>query len=330
MKYDLVTIGGAVEDITFYTPEARIIDNQQEVLTQKLLAVEYGAKIRVSAVKSTFGGGAANVAVAATWMGLKTACVCAVGDDERGKRILKNLRDNGVSAAFAQEYRGEMSTFSFVLIGPGNEHTIFSHDGAKNRLQVSKSDLERIETEQIHLTSLSGKWRDVLKNVFALADRYRVSWNPGHVQLTEGAPLVRRYLKRTDVIILNKDEAAELVASDVKVMGGKRESADFLNSERNLLEAIHAYGPRIVVITNGKAGADAYDGRRLYHCDIISDKRRADTTGIGDAFGAGFICGLRLYGGNIDRALRLGMRNAGSVVTKHGAQNGLIKLKGKK
>lgn len=326
MKYDLVTIGGAVEDITFYTPEARIIDNKQEVLCQKLLAFEYGAKIRVNAVKASFGGGAANVAVAAARMGLKAACICAVGDDERGGRILKNLRDNGVSAVFAQQYRGETSTFSFVLIGPGNEHTIFSHDGAKSRLRVTKSDLETIDAEMVHITSLGGKWREVLKNVFANAHRYRITWNPGQAQLTEGAPLVRRYLKHTHVVLLNKDEAAELVANDIGIMRDKRESATFLNSEKNLLEAVRSYGPEIVVITNGKKGADAYDGTRFYHCDILSDKRRVDTTGIGDAFGAGFIGGLRLHNNDIDRALRLGMRNAASVITKHGAQNGLIKL----
>jgi len=329
MKYDITTLGGAVEDITFYTPEARVIDNHQEVLCQKLLAFEYGAKIRVNAVKATFGGGAANVAVAGERMGLKTACICAVGDDERGTRILKNLHANGVATAWAQEYKGEQSTFSFVLVGPGNKHTIFSYNGAKTRLRVTKTDLAKIDTVFLHITSLSGKWRDVLKNVFAQANRYRISWNPGHVQLTDEPQLVRHYLKHTEVVLLNKDEAAELVASDTTLMRGKVKNAAFLDKIKNLVTAIHSYGPKIVVITHGKTGADAYDGVRLYHADILPEKKRVDTTGIGDAFGAGFISGLRLYDYDIERALQLGMRNAASVITKHGAQNGLLKLRKK-
>lgn len=330
MKYDIVTVGGAVEDVTFYTPEARVIDNQQEVLCQKLIAFEYGAKLRVNAAKSSFGGGAANVAVAASRLGLRAACLCAVGDDERGARIIKNLRDNKVDTALVQSYRGKPSTFSFVLVGPGNEHTIFSYDGVKSKLRVSKSALQKIDTNFVHVTSLSGKWRDSLKNIFAAADNYRVSWNPGHVQLTEGPHLVRRYLKDADVVLLNKDEAAELVASDTAVMRGKTHNAAFLDKVKNLLTAIHDYGPVVVVITNGKQGAEAYDGLRFYHADILSEKKRVDTTGIGDAFGAGFVSGLQLYENDVDRALHLGMRNAASVITKHGAQNGLVRLRRRK
>jgi len=41
MKYDIITIGGATEDITFYTKEGVLIDNKKDVLRQKLLAFEY-------------------------------------------------------------------------------------------------------------------------------------------------------------------------------------------------------------------------------------------------------------------------------------------------
>jgi len=47
MKYQIITIGGATRDITFFTKEGILIDNHRDVLRQKLLAFEYGAKIRV-------------------------------------------------------------------------------------------------------------------------------------------------------------------------------------------------------------------------------------------------------------------------------------------
>lgn len=327
MSHDIVTIGGAVEDITFYTPEARIIDNEQEVLCQRLIAFEYGAKMRVNAVKSTFGGGAANVAVGCARLGLRAACMCVVGNDERGERIIHNLANQKVDTSYIQTYHKEPSTFSFVIVGPGHEHTIFSYNGAKSHLKITKASMQKLATKWIYVTSLSGKWRDGLRAIFTHPDRYRIAWNPGHVQLTEGAALVRRYLRHTGVVILNKDEAAELVASDAAIMKDKKKNAAYLNNVKNLLKALHSYGVSIAVITNGKKGADAYDGTAFYHADILSDKKRMDTTGIGDAFGAGFVSGLWAYGNDIDRSLQLAMHNAASVITKHGAQNGLLRKK---
>ena len=119
----------------------------------------------------------------------------------------------------------------------------------------------------------------------------------------------------------NKDEAIELVISNPKY---RNKDNRFLNNIKNLLKAIHAYGPKIVVVTNGQHGADAYDGETFYHQDILKEKKRLDTTGVGDAFGSTFTAGLKLYEGDIQKAMRLSVKNTASVIAKQGAQNGLI------
>ena len=53
MKYDIIAIGGAVEDITFYTNEGVLLDNQKNLFKQKLLAFEYGAKIKIDNIAKT-------------------------------------------------------------------------------------------------------------------------------------------------------------------------------------------------------------------------------------------------------------------------------------
>ena len=117
MKYDIITIGGAVEDITFYTNEGMVIDNSQDILRQRLLAFEYGAKIRVKDAHSTFGGGATNVSVSASRLGFNTACFCAVGDDDRGKKIIENLKNYKVDTRFIQKIKHEKE-FMFNLQSP--------------------------------------------------------------------------------------------------------------------------------------------------------------------------------------------------------------------
>ena len=39
MKYDVITIGGATEDITFYTKEGMLIANRKDISRQKLLEI---------------------------------------------------------------------------------------------------------------------------------------------------------------------------------------------------------------------------------------------------------------------------------------------------
>lgn len=326
MKYNVVTIGGAVEDITFYTKEGQIVDNRNDILRQRLLAFEYGAKIKIESAHSTFGGGATNVAVAAERLGLRAACICAVGDDERGKQIIKNLVKQNVDTHFIQKVKGKMSGFSFLLVGPENEHIIFPYRAANDDLMILKNFLKKVDSEWLYITSLSGEWKKVLKNIFRHSKKFKIAWNPGVVQLSEGQNTIRRYLRDVDVFNVNEDEATELVVFDKKVMRNRRENARFLSNVKNLLKIIKGYGPQIVVITRGKKGADAYDGKKFYHLNIRKEAKRVDTTGVGDAFGSSFVCGLKLFDDDIEKAMELGMRNTAFVIGQQGAQNGLIKL----
>ena len=124
-------------------------------------------------------------------------------------------------------------------------------------------------------------------------------------------------------MILNKDEAIELALSGIKL---GRKNPNHLNRPIYLLNILQEWGPKIVVITDGKKGAWAYDGKKIYYQKIFK-ARVADTTGVGDSFGSAFLAGLMAEKNNISRALKWGMINSASVLTKVGAQNGLLTRK---
>lgn len=322
MKYDIITIGGATEDITFYTNEGILINNKKDVLRQRLLAFEYGAKLQIDKAHSTFGGGAANTAVCFSRFGFNAASLVAVGDDNRGEMIIKNLEKFKVDISLVQKKEKIESGFSFLLVGPGNEHIVFSDRAANTKLEITDLEFLNLKnTNWIYMTSLSGKWRDVVKKVFSVKGA-KIAWNPGHIQLHSGIRAIGKYFSKLKVLIINKDEAIELVVSSKKTRDRK-----FLNNVNNLLKTIHGWGPEIVVITSGKDGADAYDGKKIYHQNVIKEKNRLDTTGVGDAFGASFISGLELYNRNIKKAMRLGIKNTASTISQQGAQNGLLSKK---
>ena len=324
MKYDVITIGGATEDITFYTDEGVLINNKKDLTKQKLLAFEYGAKVKIDKSFSGFGGGAANAAVGLSGFGFKTACLCAIGEDSRGQRILNNFQARGVDITLAQKVKNVETGFSFLLVGPANEHIVFSNRGANNELTINDFEIEILDqSEWIYLTSLSGEWENNLEKIFSVKNE-KIAWNPGHRQILTGVQGIGKYFKKTTCLIVNKDEAIELVMSDKKY---KNKSRVFLNKAKNLLLALSSYGPKIVLITGGRHGADAISEGKIYHQPIIKEKQRADTTGVGDAFGSAFIAGLELYKQDIRRSLILASRNAASVISIPGAQNGLLSKK---
>jgi sugar/nucleoside kinase (ribokinase family) len=83
-------------------------------------------------------------------------------------------------------------------------------------------------------------------------------------------------------------------------------------------------GPKVVVITDGPAGAYASDGMNQYFMPPYPDpKPPISRTGAGDAFSTGFFCGL-VYGLSIYDALRWAPIESMHVVQFFGAQTGLL------
>lgn len=322
MKYDFLTIGGATRDISFFTDEGVIVSNRRDVLRQQLLAFEVGAKIKVKQFHYSFGGGAANAAACLANFGLKTACLAAVGDDENGRWILRNLRQRKIATAPVQVVKGTESGSSFILIDPTGERIIFGQKGANEDLQIAADQTRLIgEAKNIYLSSLSGNWSANIRRIFrAVKEKEtKVFWNPAAAQYAGGADPIAAYLKKTAVLFLNDDEAIELVVASP---GYRHLRRPFLDEPANLARIIHGFGPEIVVITLGRKGVLVYDGQSLIRRPIIKTKRRLDTTGVGDVFNSSFAAGL--VSGGIERALDYGLRNAAAKIQHVGAQSGLI------
>ena len=133
IKNTVTTIGGATRDIMFYTDDMLLLDNKQDLLRQKLIAFEYGAKIYSKDVYFTYGGGGMNTAVNFAGLGIKTQTVLSVGDDLVGTEIFRYLKSKKVNTKFVQEHKKiRTGTSAIVNVGKYNEHVIFAYRGANN------------------------------------------------------------------------------------------------------------------------------------------------------------------------------------------------------
>lgn len=324
--YDFITIGGATRDVSFFTDQGVLFDNRRNILQQKVLAFESGAKIKVDKFYYSYGGGAANAAVCLSNLGLRAACLAPIGNDHDGELIAKNLRERGVGVDLLETVRGEESSSSFILIVPDGERIIFVQRGANTKMKISQPRLAALQkVSNVYIASLAGDWQNNLRRIFSAIghNSHHIFWNPGMTQYLGGVQPIAGFLKKVTVLSSNKDEALQLILAtpEYRRLGNK-----FLNREENLLKIMYGLGPKIVVLTLGKSGVMVYDGQKIYRRAIKKSEKQVDTTGIGDVFNSSFAAGLTLYQGNIDRALDLSLRNAAAKVAHLGAQNGLLRL----
>lgn len=322
MKFDFLTIGGLTEDIVFFSQEGLLIDNSGDLLRQKLLAFEHGAKINIEEVKMSFGGGAANSAVSLAKLNFRVACLGALGSDDRATRILDNLKQVKVDYQKVSLHKTCQSGFSFIL-NDRKDRIIFAYRGANELLRVEAQHKNIIKNSAwVYLTSLPNNYLSSLKNIFAYKNK--IAWNPGLKQLAGDIKKIKPFLEKTDILLLNKDEGLELIKKS-KLSQGL--SDDFLNNSKNLILLLKQLGPEKIVLTDGLKGAYFYDGENFYHQKIVKSKKNVDTTGVGDAFNSTVVGFLSKLAGDYTQAMFYGAKNAASLVSKVGAQNGLLTLK---
>lgn len=318
---DVLTIGGALRDITFATDQGKVIETPQDLTSQRLLAFEYGAKIRSENVRMNFGGGACNAAAVFAKLGLETAVISRVGNDGDGRSIIENLKSRGIGTDFMQTDESAESAFSFIVVDSagGGDRVAFSHRGALENLEVRAQDLRG--AKWLYMTGLGKDWKDNLAVVAAAVreNGIRLAWNPGVREIAGRRESLDTLLSETELFIVNKDEAIELVLGDA----GTVVPADELNDMNRLMEIIKDWGPKNVAITDGKKGAYLRTEEAAFSVSAFL-QTQTDTTGAGDAFGSGMVAGYILTG-KWDLALKYGILSSSGEVTEYGAESGIMR-----
>ncbi|MBU1037335.1 carbohydrate kinase family protein [Patescibacteria group bacterium] len=317
-KFDIVTIGGATLDIMFALKKVKLIKSKDSFSSQRWLVFPWGSKIVSQDVVYTCGGGAANTAVSFAKLGLKTAMLSSMGDDHSAQIILEKLKENKVDISLKQKVDNYTALSFIVTGGSKKEHVIFSHRSANDLLEVSQNKLKNIKSKWYYLSSLSGKkWKGNLNIIFAAVKTQgiKIAWNPGSIQLEAGYKNLKKFFPLCDVLLLNKSEAIQLVATS----GIKAKSFN------ELFKIILGWGCKIVAITQGEKGA--YVCSKEIACFRKSlPIRGINTTGAGDAFGSSLVGGLMIYKNDLKKALDLAIIRSSYVVRKIGAQKGLLTL----
>ncbi|HVI60964.1 MAG TPA: carbohydrate kinase family protein, partial [Candidatus Saccharimonadales bacterium] len=256
-------------------------------------------------------GNASNAAVAFARLGLNSSFVTNVGGDQAGRDMIAVLQREGVDHRFVRINPDKKSNFHFVLRRKAERTILIKHE----EYDYHWPSLKPAEMPRwVYFSSISEHalpYHDQVADWLEQNPDVKMAFQPGTFQMAAGAERLRRIYQRSEVLILNREEA-------VTVGGGNH---DDLN---DLFDRLHALGPKIVVITDGPAGAYASDGQRRLQMPPYPDPGPPiDRTGAGDAFASTFVAAM-IKGNTIEGALQWAPINSMSVVQKVGAQAGLL------
>lgn len=315
----VLCIGSVSKDLFFPTDEGVIMETPEDLRSQEKVAFELGGKFLCTDRAEAIGGVAANVAQGIVRMGHSAGVYGRIGNDELGSSIRHDLDAAGVDTSLLEgdiTCRTDLS--SIIVIRQTGDRIIFHNRDAADGLSIDPKHLNGFEW--FYISALNGQWKDNWHTLFRVARErgIHIVLNPGQHNLKEDARLILESLPHVSILFVNKDEALELLLS-----GGIEHDQERLKNEIVLTQLLHDFGPLVVAVTDGKRGAWVYDGQELWHGDVYEPHGLVDTTGAGDAFASGFFSAyLSHY--PLERALRYGLVNGGSVVGSYGACRGLL------
>lgn len=307
---DVVSVGDIVTDafIKLLDDEAVTYQNEQG----KWLAMPYGDKLQYDHAQVVEAvGNAANASVSFARLGLSSALMANVGGDQFGRDMIHALDKNDVDTRFMKIQPKKVSNYHYVLWYKEDRSILIKHE----EYDYHWPHFHPAEIPKwIYFSSISKHAADFHDEIGDWLEKHKevkLAFQPGTFQIQAGAKRLSQIYANTEVLIVNREEAAE-------VGGGNRDDI------QDLFNKLHQLGPKIVVVTDGPAGAYASDGQNRYKMPPYPDPAPPlERTGAGDAFASTFVAAL-IKGNTIEGALQWAPINSMNVVQHVGAREGLL------
>lgn len=230
-------------------------------------------KLRAEGIKQAGGGPAATGLVAAAKLGCSTAFAGVLADDAAGEFLYGDFAKYGVDTALLRMLSGYRSFTSTVLL---------SAETTSRTCVFDKGTLPPFALTDEHVAAISGA-----AMLMVDGNEMQAAVAAARIARANGVPVLY------DCGGLYEGVAELLALTDYMIPS--REFALAHTGKKTVSEAAKAlfetYEPRLVVVTEGKKGGTAYDGKELWEYPA-TPAVVVDSNGSGDVFHGAFAAGL--------------------------------------
>lgn len=251
------------------------------------------------------GGCAINVASTIHNLGGTPLIVSQVGDDQRGKTILRYLKEKGFSLEAIQVVRNQKTGYCLTIVENSGERTFLTEKGCESGFRtelVSKDWIEKISS--LYLTGyylLDPPYDvEIVQFIQRLKERsITILFDPGPLVDQINPRILRSMVQLADIITPNQEELEKI----------KR----LLGIQSSVYKWLLNNGVKWVIEKKGSQGIDVWISQGEKRSFPAYPVRSVDTSGAGDSFAGGLLFGLNQYG-DFEKAIDIA-RACGALTT---------------
>jgi sugar/nucleoside kinase (ribokinase family) len=313
-RYDVLGIGNAIVDVIARAEEDFLLEQGMRKGAMALIDEARAESIydAMGPAVEVSGGSAANTIVGVASLGGRGAFVGKVKDDILGRAFSHDIRAAGVTFGTPSASAGPSTGRCYVLVTPDGERTMNTYLGAAQDLHPADIDADAIAASAI--TYLEGYLWDPknAKDAFLKAAKIAHEAERTVALSLSDAFCVDRW--RDEFLQLMRSRTVDLIFANEGELQSLYQTGDFEAAVKALRADID-----VAVVTRSEKGCLVIGPDGTEAVSAFPVERVVDTTGAGDLFAAGFLCGLAR--GADDRTCgRLGAMAAAEVIQHLGAR----------
>ncbi|MEO6921883.1 MAG: carbohydrate kinase family protein [Collimonas sp.] len=250
------------------------------------------------------GGTVANVACAASRLGVAAASYGRIGADTAGEFLRAEFQRAGVTTAYLRSMPGKVSANALIMLDKSGEKAVVYEPMPGPALDPETISQALVDSRMVHAMPYDlEEFVELSKLAHSAGTAVSIDIETAMVNGPAGLDAL---LALSDLVFMNQRSFSDIL-----------KKLPTAANVRQLLER----GPSMVVVTRGAAGAIAVSRKQMVEQSAFRTQV-VDTTGAGDCFNGAFIAAL-LEGRSLMQATRFACAAASISVTAVGARSGL-------
>ncbi len=312
-KIDITGIGNAIVDVITHAEDRGLQDLDLAKGTMTLIDNERAAAIYAAmgpAIECS-GGSAANTIAGLASLGGRGAFIGKVSDDQLGAVFRHDIRALGVTFDTLPAKGSAATARCLIFVTPDAQRTMQTYLGAC--VELAPDDIDEDLIASSHITYLEGYLGAPPKAKEAFIKAATMAHRAGRK--------VSLSLSDSFCVDRHRDDFLDLVSNHVDVLFANEEEIISLYQTDGIDGALQNVRGHCetVALTRSEKGSIIVAGDEVHVLDAEPVAHVTDTTGAGDAYGAGFLHGLT-QGRELADCGRMGGICAAEVISHFGAR----------